>query len=118
MWQSYLRLVAPLSPTLLPLLKPAAKERRTFPKSSKSPAQPALSEASFALQSQGFYRDSQAALMANPQLAPQTAKDCRCPKPRKKKRKPRSPRSVCYAGTYREGAKRLSKSKRRIIPCR
>lgn len=41
---------------------------------------------------------------------------CRCDKPTRTRKK-RKPRTVCYAGTYRDRASGLSKSKLRKIPC-
>jgi len=39
---------------------------------------------------------------------------CECPKPEKK---PRTPRKVCYEGSYTERAFGLNKRKRKQVPC-
>jgi len=45
------------------------------------------------------------------------ADTCNCPKPKKDKKRKRKPRSICYAGSYRERANGLTKRKREQIPC-
>lgn len=75
------------------------------------------------LQQQGLgYSPSYSTYTAMAPLAaaqPATAKRCKCkPCPKPKKRGPRKPRAVCYAGTFTERRNGLSKSRRRQVPCR
>jgi len=46
---------------------------------------------------------------------PTQSKRCQCPK--KRKSKPKKPRTICYKGSYTETATGLSKRKREKIPC-
>ena len=50
---------------------------------------------------------------------PRSSDPCNCrPQQPKKRKKKKDPREVCYAGTYIERSKSLSKSPKRKVPCR
>jgi len=42
---------------------------------------------------------------------------CQCDEEKKKPKKKKQPRQICYSGTFRERSKSLTKVKRKVIPC-
>jgi len=105
-------LAVKVAPFALPLLKnPSSKpNRRTDLTGSNLPSVSSILNPAQSLQPQQALQ---------PMTATATAKKCKpCATKKRKKGKPRGPRTVCFSGSYTETATGLSKRKRKQVPCR
>lgn len=100
------------APFLLPLLKQSGSKpnKRTDLTGSNLPSVSSILNPAQSVQPQQALQ---------PMTATATAKKCKpCATKKRKKGKPRGPRTVCYSGSYTETATGLSKRKRKQVPCR